>query len=106
MPECSNCPNEQRIAALEKDSERNQVTHKEFFRRFEDIGKELARSDVKFSQLLSDTNELKAGQKAVMEAIQAIENKPAKRWDSIAEKVIWAICAAAIGVCLARIGLA
>ena len=38
--------------------------------------------------------------------VEALEKKPAKRWESIADKVLWAIIAAALGFILARIGLA
>lgn len=34
-----------------------------------------------------------------------MEAKPAKRWDSIVDKAIWAVCAAVIAFLLGRIGL-
>lgn len=37
--------------------------------------------------------------------VTAMEQKPAKRWDSLVDKIIWAIVAAVIGFLLARIGL-
>lgn len=37
--------------------------------------------------------------------VTAIEEKPAKRWDSLVEKVIWAVVAAVVGFLLAKIGL-
>lgn len=37
--------------------------------------------------------------------VTALEEKPAKRWDGIVDKVIWAVVAAAIGFMLAQIGL-
>lgn len=37
--------------------------------------------------------------------VTAMEQKPAKRWDSLVDKIIWAIVAAIIGFMLARIGL-
>ena len=38
--------------------------------------------------------------------VEALEKKPGKRWESIADKILWAIIAAALGFILARIGLA
>lgn len=38
--------------------------------------------------------------------VTAMEQKPAKRWDGLVDKIIWAIVAAVIGFLLARIGLA
>ena len=37
--------------------------------------------------------------------VTALEAKPAKRWDGIVDKIIWAVVAAVIGVLLAQIGL-
>ena len=37
--------------------------------------------------------------------VSAIEAKPAKRWDSIVDKIVWAVCAAMITYLLSRIGL-
>lgn len=37
--------------------------------------------------------------------VTAMEQKPAKRWDGLVDKIIWAIVAAVIGFLLARIGL-
>ena len=40
------------------------------------------------------------------EKVDAIEKKPAKKWDNLAEKVLWAFVAAAIAFILARVGVA
>ena len=37
--------------------------------------------------------------------VDMLEDKPGKRWESIVEKVIWAVLAAVIAFALARIGL-
>ena len=37
--------------------------------------------------------------------VTALEEKPAKRWDSLVDKIVWAIAAALIGYALAQIGL-
>ena len=50
------------------------------------------------SQIKADTEEIK-------EAVQEMKDKPAKRWDGIVEKAIWAIIAAVIAFLLARVGL-
>ena len=38
--------------------------------------------------------------------VEALEKKPGKRWENIADKVLWALIAAALGFILARIGIA
>lgn len=37
--------------------------------------------------------------------VTALESKPGKRWDSLVEKVIWAVASAIVGFLLAKIGL-
>ena len=37
--------------------------------------------------------------------VDKMEQKPAKRWDSFVDKVVWAVCAAVIAFLLGRIGL-
>ena len=37
--------------------------------------------------------------------VDVIERKPAKRWESLAEKALWAVCAAVIAFLLGRVGL-
>ena len=37
--------------------------------------------------------------------VDKLEETPAKRWDSLVEKAIWAVCAAFIGYVLSNIGL-
>lgn len=37
--------------------------------------------------------------------VTALEEKPAKRWDALMDKILWAIAAAFIGFVLARLGL-
>ena len=37
--------------------------------------------------------------------VTALEEKPAKRWDSMVDKIAWALAAAVIGFVLAQVGL-
>lgn len=37
--------------------------------------------------------------------VTALEEKPAKRWDSLVDKIIWAVAGAVVAFILARIGL-
>lgn len=101
----SKCVMKSRIEALEKDSERNQKTHKEFFGRFEEIGERMARTDERYTQIKTDTAEIKASVREANEAIQKLNEKPGKRWEGIVDKAIWAVCAAVIAFLLAKIGL-
>jgi hypothetical protein len=37
--------------------------------------------------------------------VTLLEEKPAKRWDALMDKIVWAIAAALIGFVLAQVGL-
>ena len=37
--------------------------------------------------------------------VETLESKPGKRWESIVDKVIWAVCAAVIAFLLGKFGL-
>ena len=37
--------------------------------------------------------------------VTALESKPAKRWEALADKALWSVCAAVIGFILAKLGL-
>ncbi len=49
--------------------------------------------------------EIKTDVTALGKKVDVIEKKPAKRWEGIVEKVLWAVCAAVIAFLLGRIGL-
>lgn len=99
------CMMEQRIEALEKDSERNQITHKEFFSRFEDMKERMARTDERYMQIKADTSEIKNSVREANEAIQALNEKPGKRWEGIVDKVLWLVIGGMIAFFLSQIGL-
>ena len=101
MPEkCQDmsCPHLLRIEALERDSEHNKAAHKEFYGKLERSHTTVALIEERISQIKADTEEIKA-------AVQELKAKPARRWEGLAEKVLWAVCAAVIAFLLAQLGL-
>lgn len=114
-------------------SRRNTESHDRFFRRLEDLEKhEVIQKEQynhikdKLSGLSDDLSELKADSKEVVaklsplaHKVESLENvsesvkrevetlkeKPAKRWESIVEKIIGLVVAAVVGFVLAKLGL-
>lgn len=43
--------------------------------------------------------------KETKEKVDELSAKPGKKWDGLAEKIVWAVVAAMIAFCLAQIGL-
>ena len=49
--------------------------------------------------------DIKKDMTALGRKVDVIEDKPAKRWESIADKALWAVVAAVIAFLLGRVGL-
>ena len=101
MPEncnTSDCPLVPRIKRLEVDSEHNKEAHKEFYSKLEGSHTDVALIEERVSQIKEDTEEIKA-------SVRELRDKPARRWDSLVDKTLWAIAAAVITYLLARAGL-
>jgi hypothetical protein len=92
MAEC-NCVNEQRLCAVESDLKRNSDQHKEFYNEIHRIDTAQAVSNRDYANILSTLA-------AIQSDLQAIKEKPAKRWDTIISSVITAIVAFVMGYLL------
>ena len=79
--------NEGRIKKLEGESE---VLH------------QLATSVAVMAEQMKNMN---ASVSTLAEEVEEMKEKPAKRWDGLVDKIVWAVAAALIGFVLARIGL-
>lgn len=101
MPEkCSEtCPD---LARLEKELDKfqgqNSDTHKEIFKRLNELEKAEAAQEKHFETVNEKLDKL-------IEWQENQRDKPARRWESIVEKAIWAVCAAVIAFLLGRVGL-
>ena len=42
---------------------------------------------------------------ALADEVEDLKEKPGKRWDSLVDKIIWAVAAALLGFLLAKLGL-
>lgn len=89
---------EGRIKALEAWREDS----KDFHAKFYDWQREQIARDARLDEKLSGMD---ANIKKVLAKQESCELKPAKRWDAIVDKAIWAVLAAVIAFVLARIGL-
>lgn len=50
-------------------------------------------------------NSIKTDVQNLSGKVEAIEQKPAKKWESVGEKVLWLLIAAVLGFALAHLGL-
>ena len=85
--ECEHCGLEKRVADLEKDSERNQHTHKEFYGKFEELGRGQAVADERYSVIQATLVSIQAD-------LKELKEKPGKRWESVVQTVLqWVVVA-------------
>lgn len=86
---------EQQVKDLQKQ---NGDDHKEIRDRLTSLEKEEAVQLVQYKTILDKLDGL-------TEKVDALESKPAKRWEGLVEKAVWAVCAAVITFLLGRVGL-
>lgn len=101
MPENCNskdCPLASRVEALEDANKQNSDTHRELFRRVSDLETQTAVQENKLDTIMEKLD-------TITEKLEALEAKPGKRWDGLADKAIWAVVGAFILFLLGRIGL-
>ena len=92
------CPLTSRVEALERENERHTTTHKEIFSRLNKVEQDNAVQGEQYKTILDKLDTL-------TQKVEALEAKPGKRWESVVEKAVWAVCAAVIAFLLGRIGL-
>ncbi len=101
MPDKCNepCPELERLSSrLNELQAQNSDTHREIFGRINKLERQEAVQEVQYSTILEKLDSLEG-------KVDGLEAKPGKRWESIVDKVIWAVCAAVIAFLLARVGL-
>lgn len=100
--QCTNNPHEcitlARVEALEKRMDRASDTHKEFFDRIRALEQDSAVQEERYNTIIEKLDSLTA-------TVAEVTSKPARRWENIVDKSVWAVLAAVIAFLLARIGL-
>ena len=98
----SDCPVNARVDALEKEFDRyrgnSTDTHRQMFERISTLEQSGAALRATLAGMDEKLDE-------IAEKVNALADKPAKRWESLADKAVWAVCAAVIAFLLAGMGL-
>ena len=101
MPEnCSpsDCPLAPRVEALERANEQHGSTHRELFRRMNDVERNNAVQDAHYKAIDAKLDELTL-------MVKELSGKAGKRWDKLAETVLVAIATGVVCFLLGRVGL-
>ncbi len=81
---------EQRIAALEKDMEKNSQQHGEFYKRFGQLESFQARTDEKYNNIMREIEKMS-------ETLEELKSAPAKNWNTVVSSAISGIVGAVVG---------
>lgn len=82
----------------------NDGSHKEFFNRLAVLEAHNQVQDAHYSHIIEKLSDITDKLGNLSTRISAIEFKPAKKWESIAEKVLLAIVGAVIGFMMTKLG--
>ena len=99
------CPMASRIETLERANDQHGSTHREIFARLNDVERDNAVQEAHYKAILEKLDSLTRRHDELNRKLSELEAKPGKRWESIVEKAIWAVCAAVIAFLLGRVGL-
>ena len=100
--ECENrkCVNEHRFEQIENDlrelREKNSTDHKEFYKRFENDGKAMVESREDRKHINEKLDKIDVN-------VEALMQKPVKRYDTVVTSIITAVVGALIGFLLSGV---
>ena len=86
------------MEALERANEQHGSTHREMYDRLRVLETENAVQNAHYMAIDAKLDEL-----TIM--VKELSGKAGKRWESLVEKALWAVCAAVIAFLLGRVGL-
>lgn len=103
------CLGLQKAEMLEKQLDewrsRSRETHLEMYRRIASLEQAGASRDAQYQAIMDKLTEMSKRLDDALATVAAIKEKPARRWESIVDKSIWAVLAAVIAFVLGRAGL-
>ena len=93
----NNCVNEHRLKSLEEDfrdfKANNSKDHKEFYKRIEDVEKDMIESQGDRKHITQQLDEINLNVKSLME-------KPGKRYETVVVSIITAIVSVIVGLAM------
>lgn len=96
------CPVIGKVESLEKEFDRFRngasATHKEIYKRVESLEQTYSRVDEKLDGITEKLD-------SATDMVNKLAQKPAKRWESVVDKVLMLLVGAVIAFLLAKLGL-
>lgn len=85
----NDCPLEPRVSALERANEQHGKTHREIFRRMNDVERDNAVQEERYTAIAGKLDEIGA-------TVKALADKPGRRWDGLVDKLVYAAALAVV----------
>lgn len=85
----NDCPLEPRVSALERANEQHAKTHREIFRRMNDVERDNAVQEERYTAIAGKLDEIGA-------TVKALADKPGRRWDGLVDKLVYAAALAVV----------
>ncbi len=85
------------------DEEHNRQNHR--ITTLENSVKDISSLTTSVASLAKSVEQMAKAQEKQGKRLEALEQKPAKKWESFADKVVWAVAAALIAFILSYLGL-
>ena len=100
------CPDLARLERQVKELQRqNGEDHKEIRDRLSRAEMTNAVQNERYDAILGKLEELSRKHDGLTRKLEELEAKPGRRWESLVEKAVWAVCAAVIAFLLGGMGL-
>ena len=96
---------EQLEREFEEFKKHNEESHREFYNRLSVLESHNQVQDAHYEHIIEKLTDVTSKLSDISKRLAALELKPAKKWDSVVEKVVWALIAAVLTLALTKIGL-
>lgn len=96
------------VAVHEEFAQRMEEEHKRQNKRISDLEnkvEDIGELTTSVASLAKSVEQMAKAQEKQGKRLEALEQKPAKKWESFVDKVVWAVAAALIAFILSYIGI-
>ena len=90
---------------MEEYRTRSRETHMEMYQRISALEQSGSAQEARYQAIMDKLSEMSQRLNEALATIAELKEKPAKRWDGIVDKAVWAVLAAVIAFLLGRLGL-
>ena len=90
---------------LNEHIQRSRETHSHLYARITALERNDSARDAQYASIMDKLTEMSSRLSEALDTISEIEQKPAKRWDSVVDKILLAVIGAVVAYMLAKLGL-